>query len=102
MTDQPTPTPLSLGEQLGLGAAWQPATASWELHPLTATDGSSVVALVLRTVGGSMGAVFTADNLRELVRQASEQLSGLAIPPAGLVLPPNGTNGNRAQRRHPR
>lgn len=107
MTDQPTPQPPeavpgqpTLGDTLGLGPAWRPAPASWKLHPLAASDGSRAFALVLHTVGGSAGAAMTEDNLRELVRQAQELLSGVIIPPAGAVAPMlNG--GNRAQRRHP-
>lgn len=98
MTDQPVPGQPTIGDVLGLGPHWQPGPASWALHPLSAPDGTKAYALALHTSGGSMGCAMTEDNLRELVRQAQEQLSGITIP-AGVSLPLNG--GNRAQRRHP-
>lgn len=109
MTDEPTPEPTatppqSLGERMGLGPAWLATPAAWALHPLPTTDGSQAWALVLHTAGGTMGAAMSADNLRELVRQASELLEdapALVVPPQGLLLPTNGQSPNRAHRRHP-
>lgn len=89
----------AVGVQLGLGPAWQPGPASWQLGELTMprvddegvpmvdADGDPVkeraVVLVIHTGSGTVGIVLNGDAPARLADQLYQQHSGLVIARPG-------------------
>lgn len=88
MSEQGLP---NLGVALGLGPNWQPGSCSWEWHELGTANGGKVYAFKINTVGGTMGMVLAPDDLRTLLAQITERLTGLVVAQPGDV--PRGMNG---------
>lgn len=81
------PSGSTVGEQLGVGANWQPGPGSWNWHDLHGLGPTKAHVLVVRNTGGTLALVFDDDGLRRFVAQATERLSGLHIAAPGDVPP---------------